>query len=97
MNSIDVMTNDILFRVPSAADEPWKGLLRDHYDAFVDLSSRIQSVTALNRELAVSAQQAADAVMSSIQGDAEPELNLYEQSGTKEAARRSSVFVDEGL
>ena len=86
-----------LVQLADAADEPWKGLLRDHYDAFVDLSARIQSVTALNRELAVSAQQAADAVMSSIQGDAEPELNLYEQSGTKEAARRSSVFVDEGL
>jgi|TARA_B100001093_G_scaffold292791_1_gene279440 hypothetical protein len=80
-----------------AAEEPWKGLLTAHFDAFTDLASRIQAVTSLNRELAAAAQQATQAVMSSIQGEGEPSLHLYEQSGSTENSPRSSIFVDEGL
>jgi phosphoenolpyruvate-protein kinase (PTS system EI component) len=86
-----------LTELADAAEEPWKGLLNEHYEAFSDLSTRIQAVTALNRELAAAAQQATQAVMSSIHGDSEPSLNLYQAGGSTESAPKPSVFVDEGL
>jgi len=47
--------------------------------------------------LAAAAQQATQAVMSSIHGDSEPSLNLYQAGGSTESAPKTSVFVDEGL
>lgn len=86
-----------LTHLAEAAEEPWKGLLNEHYEAFTDLSARIQTVTALNRELAAAAQHATQAVMSSIHGDAAPSLNLYQAGGSTESTPQPSVFVDEGL
>ena len=79
------------------AEEPWKSLLTEHYEAFIELATRIQSITSLNRELASAAQQTAAAVISSIQGDLEPALQLYEPSGATARVERRAVFVDEGL
>lgn len=86
-----------LSQVAAAVEEPWKSLLNEHYDAFMDLSTRIQAIISLNRELAVAAQQAAQSVISSIRGEGEPSLNLYQPSGTPERDARGAVFVDEGL
>ena len=86
-----------LTQLAQAAEEPWQGLLNEHYEAFTDLSTRIQAVTALNRELAAAAQQATQAVMSSIHGETEPSLHLYQAGGSTESAPQPSVFVDEGL
>ena len=69
----------------------------EHYEAFTDLSTRIQAVTALNRELAAAAQHATQAVILSIHGDAAPSLNLYQPGGSTESAPQPPVFVDEGL
>lgn len=86
-----------LSSVAAAVDEPWRGLLTDHYDAFIELSSRIEAVVSLSRELAASAQQATQDVISGIRGESEPPLQLYKPTGTPERDSRNSVFVDEGL
>ena len=86
-----------LTKIAEVAEEPWKSLLTEHYEAFIELATRIQSITSLNRELASAAQQTAAAVISSIQGDLEPALQLYEPSGATARVERRAVFVDEGL
>ena len=86
-----------LTKIDEVAEEPWKSLLTEHYEAFIELATRIQSITSLNRELASAAQQTAAAVISSIQGDLEPALQLYEPSGATARVERRAVFVDEGL
>lgn len=86
-----------LSNIAAVVDEPWRGLLTDHYDAFMDLSTRIQAIISLNRELAASAQQAAQDVISGIRGESEPPLHLYQPTGTPERDSRAAVFVDEGL
>lgn len=86
-----------LSNIAAVVDEPWRGLLTDHYNAFMDLSTRIQAIISLNRELAASAQQAAQDVISGIRGESEPPLQLYQPTGTPERDSRASVFVDEGL
>ena len=86
-----------LTKIAEVAEEPWKSLLTEHYEAFIELATRIQSITSLNRELATAAQQTAAAEISSIQGDLEPALQLYEPSGATARVERRAVFVDEGL
>ena len=86
-----------LTKIAEVAEEPWKSLLTEHYEAFIELATRIQSITSLNREQASAAQQTAAAVISSIQGDLEPALQLYEPSGATARVERRAVFVDEGL
>ena len=86
-----------LTKIAEVAEEPWKSLLTEHYEAFIELATRIQSITSLNRELASAAQQTAESVISSIQGESEPSLQLYEPSGATARVERRAVFVDEGL
>jgi hypothetical protein len=86
-----------LSAIAGAAEEPWKSLLTEHYEAFLELATRIQAITSLNREMAFSAQIATEAILTSIRGDSDPTLNLYAQSGATEKLDRKSVFVDEGL
>ncbi len=86
-----------LSAIAGAAEEPWKSLLTEHYEAFLELATRIQAITSLNREMAFSAQIATEAILTSIRGDSDHGLNLYAQSGTTEKLDRKSVFVDEGL
>ncbi len=86
-----------LSSIAAVVPDPWGDLLTEHYQAFMDLSSRIQAVIALNRELATAAQQAAQDVISGIRGESEAPLNLYQPSGTPERDTRPAVFVDEGL
>ena len=86
-----------LMQIAEVAEEPWKSLLTEHYEAFLDLASRIQAITSLNRELASAAQLTAEAVISSIQGDSEPTFQIYEPSGATERVESRAVFVDEGL
>ena len=86
-----------LSSLAAAVDDPWRGLLTDHYEAFMELSTRIKAVIALSRELAVSAQQATQDVIAGIRGESESSLHLYKPSGTSERDSRGAVFVDEGL
>ena len=86
-----------LAAIAGAAEEPWKSLLTEHYEAFLELATRIQAITSLNREMAFSAQIATEAILTSIRGDSDHGLNLYAQSGATEKLDRKSVFVDEGL
>ena len=86
-----------LSAIAEAAEEPWKSLLIEHYEAFLELATRIQAITSLNREMAFSAQIATEAILTSIRGDSDPTLNLYAQTGATEKLDRKSVFVDEGL
>lgn len=86
-----------LSQIAAVVPDPWGDLLSEHYEAFMSLSTRIQAVISLNRELATAAQQAAQDVISSIRGESEPALHLYQPSGTPERDSRPSVFVDEGL
>jgi hypothetical protein len=94
---LDLEASRSLAAIAEAAEEPWQGLLTEHYEAFLDLASRIQAITSLNRELAFSAQIATEAILTSIRGDSDPSLHLYAQTGAKEKLDRKSVFVDEGL
>jgi len=94
---LDLPASPSLSAIAEAAEEPWKSLLTEHYEAFLELATRIQSITSLNRELASSAQLATEAILSGIQGESEPVLHLYAQTGTAEKVDRKSVFVDEGL
>jgi hypothetical protein len=94
---LDLEASPSLAAIAKAAEEPWQGLLTEHYEAFLDLASRIQAITSLNRELAFSAQIATEAILTSIRGDSDPSLHLYAQTGAKEKLDRKSVFVDEGL
>lgn len=95
--SLGLEPSPSLSQIAAAVDEPWKGLLSEHYEAFMELSARIQAIVSLNRELATAAQQAAQSVISGIRGEGEPALNLYQPSGTPERTTHGSVFVDEGL
>jgi hypothetical protein len=86
-----------LSAIAESAEEPWKSLLTEHFEAFLELAAQIQKITSLNRELALAAQVATEAVLAGIQGDSDPVLNLYVQTGATEKVDRKSVFVDEGL
>ncbi len=79
------------------AEEPWKSLLTEHYGAFLEIAAQIQKITSLNRELASAASVATEAILAGIQGDSDPVLHLYAQTGATEKVDRKSVFVDEGL
>jgi hypothetical protein len=86
-----------LTTIAAQAPEPWRTLLQEHYRAFLELAAKIQGVTALNRELAASGQEAADAVMAGIRGTEDSGLNIYAPSGETENRSRAAAFVDEAL
>ncbi|MFW2337911.1 MAG: flagellar protein FlgN, partial [Candidatus Nanopelagicales bacterium] len=94
---LDSTTAPSLSAIAESAEEPWKSLLTEHYEAFLEIAAQIQKITSLNRELASAAQVATEAILAGIQGDSDPVLHLYAQTGAAEKVDRKSVFVDEGL
>lgn len=89
--------NPSLSELAAASAEPWQEMLNDHYRAFMDVATRIQTVTSSNREMAAAAQSAADSVIAGIHGSGDSNLGLYAASGESETGTRSATFLDEGL
>jgi len=96
-SELGLESNPSLTTIAAQSPEPWRTLLNEHYRAFLELATKIQGVTALNRELASAGQDAADAVMAGIRGNDDAGLNIYAPSGETENRSRSAAFVDEAL
>ena len=66
--SIGMASNPSLRALAEAVDEPWRSILLDHRDAFVDYMRQITDIAAANRELLTAGQLAARETLLSLNG-----------------------------
>lgn len=66
--SIGLASNPSLRALAEAVDEPWRSILLDHRDAFVDYMRQITDIAAANRELLTAGQLAARETFLSLSG-----------------------------
>jgi hypothetical protein len=62
--SIGLASNPSLRVLAEAVDEPWRSILLDHRDAFVEYMRQITDIAAANRELLTAGQLATRAFLS---------------------------------
>ncbi len=91
--SVGLPANPSLNQLATRAVEPWKGLLHEHRNAFLQLTERVASVTQVNKELLSQAKITADRLMASLETGNQP--MTYVPSGARESVGRRSMLLDE--
>ncbi|MGH3331832.1 MAG: flagellar protein FlgN [Nocardioidaceae bacterium] len=84
--------NASLREIAEASEEPWRGIWRDHHEAFVTVAAQITELAETNRELLTSGYQAAQATLLSMTDGA----GTYGADGSAVADRRISL-VDRSI
>jgi hypothetical protein len=83
-----------LLALADRAPGPWNALLREHHEAFVDLTHQIRVLADANRELLSSSHRATQETLMSLQDDT---LRTYSAAGTTSGPTGSMRLLDEAL
>jgi len=86
-----------LRRLADRVEEPWKGLLHEHRNAFLQMTGEIQALTESNRELLLSAKAVGDKVLATVgapAGGFDDGVTTYEPSGARVSEQRRSLILD---
>lgn len=83
-----------LLALAEVAPEPWSGILTEHRDAFVALTTRIEELAGVNRELITAGYRSAREVMLALESEG---VTGYTPNGQAVAAQQGPVFVDRSL
>ena len=82
-----------LAQLAEAAPAPWDGLLREHRDAFIDLTGQIESLAADNRTLLTASHRAAQETLMAVT----EAVQTYDATGHAGQATGSASLLDETL
>jgi hypothetical protein len=91
--SIGLASNPSLRALAEAVDEPWRSILLDHREAFVNYMQEITAIAAANRELLTSGQMAArETLLGLTEG-----TSTYSQDGSAVTRETSRRLVDQSI
>ncbi len=91
--ALGLEANPSLNRLAEASPEPWAGILREHRAAFLAMTTEINQLAELNRDLLTSGQMAARDTLLSMSEDE----GTYTPSGTTVAAVPRARLWDEAM
>ncbi|GAA4344830.1 flagellar export chaperone FlgN [Angustibacter luteus] len=83
-----------LTALADAAPAPWSEMLRDHRQAFLDLTDEISQISKSNRELLLQAARTSREVLMGVEGHA---AQTYTPHGTKTMPAPSTRVIDRAL
>jgi hypothetical protein len=84
--------NPSLRELISVVPAPWDGVLRDHQEAFLALTSEIDQITRSNRELLTRGHQATRELLAALAGG--PEASGYDADGGAARLAPAAHLVD---
>lgn len=82
-----------LVALADRAPEPWDALLRDHHQAFVDLTDQINALADANRELLATSHRATQETLLTLQDT----VRTYDPTGAASGATGSVRLLDQAL
>lgn len=92
--TIGMASNPSLRALAEAVDEPWRSILLDHREAFVNYMQEITAIAAANRELLTSGQMAA---RETLLGLTEGGSSTYSHDGSAVAHDPARRLVDQSI
>ncbi|MGN6782664.1 MAG: flagellar protein FlgN [Marmoricola sp.] len=92
--SLGLASNPSLSALAAAVDEPWRTILHEHRDAFLQVTREVRDLASTNRALLTAGYRAAQETLLALGGTAEG----YGQDGTAVVgAHRPASLVDRSL
>ncbi|EYR65061.1 flagellar biosynthesis protein FlgN [Actinotalea ferrariae CF5-4] len=82
-----------LLALAQRAPAPWDALLRDHHQAFVDLTDQINALAVANRELLSTSHRATQETLMTLQDS----VRTYDPTGAATGATGSVQLLDQAL
>lgn len=82
-----------LVAMAERAPAPWDELLRDHHQAFVDLTDQINALAVANRELLATSHRATQETLMNLQDS----VRTYDPTGAASGATGSVQLLDQAL